>query len=127
VGNADRYLNNLRPCLNTEGYGGEEPPSIKNGPNLFYGWEGSGGGREVHGEVKIAGEPQDADGGEPFADADGVVATLDGGTAEHRTRGKDSGATYGGKALRRSAGNGGFLGGGTVEHRTGVKNGPSTG
>ena len=46
MGNADRYLNNLRPCLNTEGYGGEEPPSIKNGPNLFYGWEGSGGGRE---------------------------------------------------------------------------------
>jgi len=29
--------------------GGEEPPSIKNGPNLFYGRVGSGGGREVHG------------------------------------------------------------------------------
>ena len=72
----------------------------------------------MHGEGIIAGEPQDAD---------GVVATLDGGTAEHRTRGKDSGATYGGKTLRRSAGNGGFLGGGTAEHRTGVKNGPSTG
>ena len=49
MGNADRQHNNLRPCLNTEGYGGEEPPSIKNGHNLFYGWEGSGGGREVHG------------------------------------------------------------------------------
>ena len=47
-----------------------------------------------------------------------MVVTLDGGTAEHRTRGSDSGATYGGKALRRSAGNGGFLDGGTAEHRT---------
>ena len=32
---AKRDLNNLRPCLNTEGCGGEEPPEIKNGHNRF--------------------------------------------------------------------------------------------
>ena len=28
-------INNLRPCLNTEGYGGEEPPENRKCPNRF--------------------------------------------------------------------------------------------
>ena len=38
-------INNLRPCLNTEGYGGEEPPENRKCTNRFqYGWVGSDGG-----------------------------------------------------------------------------------
>jgi len=40
------------------------------------------------------------------------------GTAEHRTKGSDSGATYGRKALRKTTENGGYLDGKTAEHWT---------
>jgi hypothetical protein len=40
------------------------------------------------------------------------------GTIEHRTKGSDSGATYGRKALRKTTENGGYLDGKTAEHWT---------